>query len=136
MNQTQHLSQRKFTSLFGVSRETYQILWHLLHECNAHWQNSFQPKHLEWCLYFLKNYPTIHSMSVLWKADTKTLQKWIWKVIFCLIPKLNTVRVVKKNIYQHISTLKKHREYRIKKKHHKLTMKVNNNNINDTNSTK
>jgi len=29
-------------------------------------------------------------MSVLWKADTKTLQKWIWKVIFCLIAKLST----------------------------------------------
>jgi len=41
MNQTQHLSQRKFTSLIGVSRETYQILWRLLHDCNAQWQNSF-----------------------------------------------------------------------------------------------
>jgi len=91
MNQTQHLSQRKFTSLFGVSRETYQILWRVLHDCNGQWPNSFQPKNLEWCLYFLKNYPTIHSMSVLWKADTKTLQKWIWKMIFCLIAKLNTI---------------------------------------------
>jgi hypothetical protein len=43
---------------------------------------------------------------------------------------------VDKNIYQHISTIEKHKEHRIKKTHHKLTMGVNNNNINDTNSRK
>ena len=43
-----------------------------------------QPKHLLWCLFFLKSYTSENAVAASVGADEKTFRKWFWYVIGCL----------------------------------------------------
>ena len=49
-----------------------------------------EPKHLLWCLNFLKQYPVEHTRRALLNADEKTIRKWTWNFVK-LVADMNTV---------------------------------------------
>lgn len=66
---------RRFKSFFGVSPQVCATVWNLL---NNDEQETSDPKHLLWCLLFLKQYGTEHERRVILKADEKTIRRWTW----------------------------------------------------------
>lgn len=77
---------RKFRSFFGVSPNVCAVTWKLI-------QNKPQgsePKHLLWCLLFLKTYNTEHVNASIAEVDEKTFREWTWKFV-ALLARLNVV---------------------------------------------
>lgn len=72
---------RKYRAHFGITPKVTAILWGLIQE---NLRNFFQPKHLLWGLFFLKNYWTENTNVSLWKCDEKTYRKWTWHVIYII----------------------------------------------------
>lgn len=66
---------RRFKSFFGVNPDICLIIWDMIKsEAPLH----SKPKHLLWCLNFLKQYSTEHERRSIFKADEKTIRKWTW----------------------------------------------------------
>lgn len=84
---------RRFKSFFGVSPVVCALTWDII-KFEAPSQSA--PNHLLWCLYFLKQYPTEHEMRSLFKADEKTIRKWIW-IFLKMLSNLNVVGIFKYN---------------------------------------
>ena len=47
-------------------------------------KDACKPKHLLWVLIFLKTYTTESSLTVAIRVDEKTLQKWIFIIIYAI----------------------------------------------------
>lgn len=77
-----HLSQkqglRRFKTFYGVSPNISRILWALI-ETNV--PETCEPKHLFWTLHFLKQYNTESVNRATFKADGKTIRKYVWLII-------------------------------------------------------
>lgn len=66
---------RRFKSFFGVTPEVCECIRNLIEmELN----DDSQPKHLLWCLNFLKQYTVEHTRRTLFAADEKAIRKWTW----------------------------------------------------------
>lgn len=68
---------RKFRAFFGVSPNACSVAWKLIKDK----PQSSEPKHLLWCLLFLKAYNKEHVNSALTGADEKTFRKWTWTFV-------------------------------------------------------
>lgn len=78
---------RRFKSFYGVSPAVCAKIWEkIIFETSSH----AQPKHLLWCLFFLKQYPVEHEMRAIFHADEKTIRKWTW----CFVKLLSNINVV------------------------------------------
>ncbi len=73
----------RFHALYGASPLICSYLWALIVDLGD-LDPYCGPKHLLWCLLFLKGYLTEAMMSVLLKADEKTIRKWVWYFIYAL----------------------------------------------------
>lgn len=87
-----NLGLRRFKGFYGVSPKICEIIWNKLSDSIP---IHSQPIHLLWCLHFLKHYNTEHNNSAIFRADEKSIRKWVW----CLIELLSDMEVVSKNIY-------------------------------------
>lgn len=79
-------SHRRFRSFYGISPNVCSAVWQMIEDKPA----GAQPKHLLWCLLFLKRYNTEHVNAAIVKVDEKTFRLWTWTFIE-LISKLNVV---------------------------------------------
>ena len=69
---------RRFKCHFGVTPRHCAYLWFYCHE-KVHQKDVYlQKKHLLWTLNILKTDSTEHEMSSRWKADEKTIRKWLY----------------------------------------------------------
>ncbi len=78
---------RLFREFFGTCVRVLELLWKLIVQGN-HLPNDSRPKHLMWCLHFLKVYPkqgpgcaAIGGSERGGAVDPRTHQKWVWKFI-------------------------------------------------------
>lgn len=77
---------RKFISFYGISPEVCSLLWKTIQNK----PNGSEPKHLLWCMLFLKNYNTEHVNASIVNADEKTFRLWVWRFIE-LLAKIDVV---------------------------------------------
>ena len=71
--------ERLFRSQFGTSWFVCSDVWKML---ETHKPNSKrEPKHLLWCLMFLKVYANESTHSRLVGAAVKTFRKWVWSTL-------------------------------------------------------
>lgn len=63
---------RKFRTFFGVSPDVCSVARILI----KHKPEGSEPKHLLWCLLFLKAYNKEHVNAALVEVDEKTFRKW------------------------------------------------------------
>lgn len=82
------IAARRFRSHFGVTPKVCSVVWNEI-EYSA--PAGAQPKHLLWCLSFLKEYSTEHYRRSIFNADEKTMREWTWTFVK-LISKMNVVR--------------------------------------------
>lgn len=68
---------RKFMSFYGISPEIFSILWKRIQGKPA----GSEPKHLLWCMLFLKNYNKEHINAAITKVDEKTFRLWVWRFV-------------------------------------------------------
>lgn len=87
-----YVGLRRFKCFFGVSPQVCAIVWD---ECYNKLPNGAEPKHLLWCLFFLKQYQPEHVRRVILKADEKTIRKWTWSLI-TLLSDMNVVNIASK----------------------------------------
>ncbi len=77
---------RLLREFFGTSVRVVELLWKLIVQGN-HLPNNGYPKHLMWCIYFLKVYPkqgpgcAATGGSERGAVDPRIHQKWVWKFI-------------------------------------------------------
>lgn len=80
---------RRFKSFFGITPSVCSIIWDSL-------KNKIPaesaPKHLLWCLLFLKQYSVEHIRHTILNADEKTIRKWTWFYVK-LLADLNVVNI-------------------------------------------
>lgn len=88
-NSSKATTLRRFKSFFGISPSVCSIIWELL---KYELVPDSQPKHLLWCLCFLKQYNTEHLRRSIFKADEKTVRKWTW-IFVKLLAELNVVQL-------------------------------------------
>lgn len=72
---SKYFAERRFSSFFGVTPQICCIIWEkikLLVPIGG------EPKHLLWCLSFLKQYAVEHYRRSIFKADEKTIRYWTW----------------------------------------------------------
>jgi hypothetical protein len=85
-----------FREFFGTSLQIVEILWNLIIQ-GDHLPDDGQPKHLMWCLHFLKVYPkqgpgcTTIGGSDRGAVDPRTHQKLVWKFIEAVAKLVDTV---------------------------------------------
>lgn len=79
---------RRYKSFFGVTPLVCFIVWQKL---KNEAPSGSHPKHLLWCLNFLKQYTVDHTRKAIFEADEKTVRKWTW-IFVKLISDLNVVR--------------------------------------------
>jgi DDE superfamily endonuclease len=72
-----------FKSHFGVTFSTLRMIWwHIAKYYNLHKLDySLLPKHLLWALHFMKSYETWNVLTTYCRADKKTIQLWVWRII-------------------------------------------------------
>lgn len=68
---------RKFRSFFGVSPNVCAATWTRIKNKPP----GSEPKHLLWCLFFLKTYNLESVNSAVVGVDEKTFREWTWKFI-------------------------------------------------------
>lgn len=88
LSQSQHVGMRKFKAHFKVSTYICSIVWRKIIINGA--PEGSQPKHLLWCLCFLKLYTTDHNRAAFLKADEETVRKWTW-IFVSLVANLELV---------------------------------------------
>ena len=81
---------RRFISHFGVTPRLCAILWIY---CKDRMEEVGQKKHLLWVLNLLKTDSTEHALHGRWKADEKTIRKWVTLFIQA-ISELDVVPVI------------------------------------------
>jgi hypothetical protein len=75
-----------FREFFGTSVRIVEILWNLIIQ-GDHLPDNRHPKHLMWCLHFLKVYPkqgpgcATVGESERDAVNPRTHRKWVWKFI-------------------------------------------------------
>lgn len=77
---------RKFRTFYGVSPKVCSLLWNLIRDKPS----ASEPKHLLWCMLFLKNYHKEHINAAIVEVDEKTFRLWVWRFVE-LLSKLNVV---------------------------------------------
>ena len=80
----------RFISHFGVTPRLCAILWIY---CKDRMGDVGQKKHILWVFNLLKTNATEHALHGRWKADEKTIRKWV-NIFIKAISKLDVVRVV------------------------------------------
>lgn len=88
-NLSNSIRSRRFKSFFGITPTVCCIIWNMIKDDVPH---ESEPKHLLWCLCFLKQYPVEHIRQSLFTADEKTIRKWTW-IYVKLLSNLNVVLV-------------------------------------------
>lgn len=88
---SQKTALRRFKSFFGVTPKVCSISWN---EIKNQAPPAAQPKHLLWCLSFLKEYSTEHHRRSIFEADEKTIRFWTWTFVK-LLANLNVVSFIK-----------------------------------------
>lgn len=76
-----------FVTLFGVTTTICSLLWKWI----LPHRDQILPKHLLYCLYYLKCYPLQHEVESLLHIDHKTFFKWVWIVVDRLYETLDMV---------------------------------------------
>lgn len=66
---------RRFKSFFGTTPRICAIIWAMLEHKRP---SKSAPKHLLWCLLFLKQYNVEHTRRAILKTNEKTLRHWTW----------------------------------------------------------
>lgn len=84
---SENIGLRRFKSFFGTTPHICSLIWQLLLDFVP---PESEPKHLLWCLFFLKQYDIEHTRRTLFGADEKTIRKWTW-IFVKLISDLNVV---------------------------------------------
>lgn len=77
---------RKFRSFYGITPNVFTTLWKLMSEKPP----GSEPKHLLWCMFFLKNYNNEHVNAATANVDEKTFRLWTWRFVD-LLANLNVV---------------------------------------------
>ena len=72
---------RRFKSIFGILIDQVCLLWLTIQQNNNSLCQKASPKHLLWCLLFLKLYVTESVAAILCGCDEKTFRKWVWLFI-------------------------------------------------------
>ena len=71
----------RFVAQFGITPRHCAFLWiysnQQIHSINAYREK----KHILWTLNLLKTNATEHEMNGRWKADEKTIRKWVYIVL-------------------------------------------------------
>ncbi len=75
---TTKLALRRFKSFFGVTPTVCCIAWNKI---KMRAPRIAQPKHLLWCLSFLKEYSSESYRRAIFKADEKTMREWTWRFV-------------------------------------------------------
>lgn len=70
---------RRFKDVYGVLPVVVQAIWYDLKKVVP---DNAKMDHLFWALYFLRRYPTEGDFAGRLNKDPKTLQKWVWTMIF------------------------------------------------------
>ena len=79
-NNDKNAINRKFCSWFGANAFICSKIWqHIL--LLGPLQRGCVPKHLLWSLMYMKSYSHEHVISLIVKADEKTVRKWKWYII-------------------------------------------------------
>ena len=68
---------RRFRSFYGISPQVFAVLWKQIQNKPA----GSEPKHLLWCLFFLKNYNKEHINAAIAGVDEKTFRLWAWRFV-------------------------------------------------------
>lgn len=71
---------RRFRCFYGIAPEVFTKLWNLLSDK----PDRSEPKHLLWCMFFLKNYNKEHVNAAIANVDEKTFRLWTWRFIHLL----------------------------------------------------
>lgn len=71
---------RKFRSFYGIGPDVFTLLWKKVIGKPA----GAQPKHLLWCMMYLKNYNKEHTNAAITKVDEKTFRSWVWRFVHLL----------------------------------------------------
>ena len=70
---------RRWRATFGASPAVCSILWSRMRMILPAAPNNVEPKHLMWCLLFLKTYVTEHTgAAMVGGVDEDTFRKWRW----------------------------------------------------------
>lgn len=77
MSNSQLTGLRKFRSFYGIYPEVFSVLWKKITTKPV----GSEPKHLLWCMLFLKNYNTEHVNCAITKVDEKTFRLWVWRFV-------------------------------------------------------
>lgn len=77
---------RKFRTFYGVSPEICALLWNQI----GNKPSGSEPKHLLWCMLFLKTYNKEHINAAIVNVDEKTFRLWTWRFVE-LLAQLNVV---------------------------------------------
>ena len=81
---------KKFKQLFGVSTHISDMIWGILQRSIPPPEFlEFEPKHLLWALYHLKNYGAADFKD--FGVSCKTFRHWTWKIIKALYAFVNDV---------------------------------------------
>lgn len=80
---------RVFRSFYGCSPQVCSKIWSLIEKTAP---VASRPKHLLWCLLFLKRYNTEHVNSAITHVDEKTFRGWVW-IFVRLLADLKVVRI-------------------------------------------
>lgn len=78
---------RTFVAFFGCKPEICTLIWCKIGDDLP---DGSMPKHLLWCLMFLKRYQIERANAALVNVDEKTFRKWTWTFIH-LISNLDVV---------------------------------------------
>lgn len=77
---------RKFRCFYGISPDVCATLWNKIKDKHP----GSEPKHLLWCMLFLKNYHKEHVNAAITNVDEKTFRLWTWRFVEHLA-KINVV---------------------------------------------
>lgn len=89
INNSNLTGYRKFRAFYGISSEVFAILWNLIRQK----PRGSEPKHLLWCMFFLKNYNKEHINAAITNVDEKTFRLWTWRFVN-LLANLNVVQTL------------------------------------------
>lgn len=87
LTSSRNTALRRFKSFFGITPNVCSIVWE---QIKLEAPLGAEPKHLLWCLSFLKQYSVEHYRRSIFGADEKTMRKWTW-IFVELLSNLNVV---------------------------------------------
>lgn len=93
---SQYVAKRRFMSFFGVTPQVCSIIWQKVRQEVK--IKGGEPKHLLWCLSYLKQYAVEHYRRSIFNADEKTIRKWTW-ILVKILSDLDVVYFFSLNLY-------------------------------------